>query len=583
MGAGSRSRRDHAGSDGYVHDNWRSDKKCTKDGKCPKCMKYKEKFCNRAFMQQSCCTTCGCNKKERRRERRTVDIERQRSTRSTVDMWSDSATAYKSLPSTGRSGETLTGSVDVCKNHCGSKNGCAGFTRLSGTCYFYTSVGPMVPQSNKITTIFLGITIFLGDFAQVSWWQKNLRFFTRRTPYGGACEVPVTLEECREHRAVSEAAQPARLPLPPTWYNSYSPSNFNGAAAFCESKGRRLATYSEYCAAGSVFGGKKSDGDQWAPYSGDGDNQWVQVGTSGHAECKKHTPQHGKPAWGTSTDKHYFENYVLCANTVDPLTHSSFGGNWPSLPHGCQLFESSPGAKDSRIVYNRGGSGAYNVAKQERDSCVMPVSYKGCYNTAGQNIGGYSGRNTLLETCADIASTGSKPFFGMEWPQGSTTPGTASCANAMTKLPTVQVADAECGAPYNGRRLGGPWRVAVYARVSKDKSHWCYASQSRMVCRAGECQAPLDSDALTAVRTAGEGYSTSEQWKNFTDNSDDYAEEKKARDEEEWGQYTAYTWPDRWSAARCAGNERRCLTHAIFRENCCTTCQCRGINPQGGE
>ena len=115
MGAGSRSRRDHAGSDGYVHDNWRSDKKCTKDGKCPKCMKYKEKFCNRAFMQQSCCTTCGCNKKERRRERRTVDIERQRSTRSTEDMWSDDATAYGSSPSTGWSGETRTGSVDVCK------------------------------------------------------------------------------------------------------------------------------------------------------------------------------------------------------------------------------------------------------------------------------------------------------------------------------------------------------------------------------------------------------------------------------------------------------------------------------------
>ena len=89
--------------------------------------------------------------------------------------------------------------------------------------------------------------------------------------------MPITLEECREHRALSEAAQPERLP--PTWYNSHSPSGFGGATAFCESKGRRLVTHSEYCAAGSVFGGKKSDGNQWAPCSGDGDNQWVQVGT----------------------------------------------------------------------------------------------------------------------------------------------------------------------------------------------------------------------------------------------------------------------------------------------------------------
>ena len=105
--------------------------------------------------------------------------------------------------------------------------------------------------------------------------------------------------------------------------------------------------------------------------------------------------------------------------------------------------------------------------RSRRDT--TPFSYQGCYSTSSQNIGGYSGRNTLPETCADIASTGSKPFFGMEWPQGSTTPGTASCANAMTKLPTVKVPDAECGAPYNGRRLGGPWRVAVYAFQVEDE------------------------------------------------------------------------------------------------------------------
>ena len=84
-----------------------------------------------------------------------------------------------------------------------------------------------------------------------------------------------------------------------------------------------------------------------------------------------------------------------------------------------------------------------------------------CYNPQGQSIGSHSS-NTSFATCADGASTHSKPFFGMEWPQGSTTPGAASCANGMTTLPTAKVADSECGAPHNGRRLGGPWRLAVY-------------------------------------------------------------------------------------------------------------------------
>ena len=178
-----------------------------------------------------------------------------------MPLWNEHATAVNTIPSTGRSGITLVGSLQACQKECGPKTACVGFTYLSGTCSFYEKVGPLVQT--------------------------------------------------------------------PTWYNSYSPSSFGGAAEFCKKMNRaRLATYSEYCAAGSVFGGKKSDGDQWAPYSGDGDNQWVQVGTSGHAECKKHTPQHGKPAWGTSTDKHHFENYVLCAGPQSKGTIAPDGAAW---------------------------------------------------------------------------------------------------------------------------------------------------------------------------------------------------------------------------------------------------------------
>jgi len=320
--------------------------------------------------------------------------------------------------------------------------------------------------------------------------------------------MPASAAPARRLRVGRQAAAADESWRQLVWYNSYSPSNFGGAEAFCASKGRRLATYDEYCAKGSVVGdviayaanptlclsyspislrgghihlrtcngdgdasqqwrhsddaghysqmydfrddgtirfkanptlcvslhgGLASDGatvnlqtcdgrasqqwlvgagkivgDQWAPYSGDGDNQWVQVGTA-HTECMKHSTHYGKPAWGMSTDKHSFENYVLCALRTPPL------------------------------------------------------SYQGCYNTGGGiNLGGFSA-NTLFETCADKASTGSKPFFGMEYPHGSATPGAASCHYAMNKLPSARVADSECGAPYNGRRLGGAWRVAVYA------------------------------------------------------------------------------------------------------------------------
>ena len=94
--------------------------------------------------------------------------------------------------------------------------------------------------------------------------------------------------------------------------------NLRGAAAFCASKGSRLATLYEYCPLGlAVFGGRKPDGDHWAPFSGGGDNEWLQVGTlSDHAQCKQHTPAYGKPAWGTGTDARIrsFKKYVLCAD-----------------------------------------------------------------------------------------------------------------------------------------------------------------------------------------------------------------------------------------------------------------------------
>ena len=71
-----------------------------------------------------------------------------------------------------------------------------------------------------------------------------------------------------------------------TWYDSYSPRTYEGAAAFCVAKGGRLATFDEYCPSGAVHGGKKADGDQWAPFFG------LRAGTfDGHVPWFWEVPQ----------------------------------------------------------------------------------------------------------------------------------------------------------------------------------------------------------------------------------------------------------------------------------------------------
>ena len=105
-----------------------------------------------------------------------------------------------------------------------------------------------------------------------------------------------------------------------TWYTKPGDtSTYKSDASFCANKGGRLATYAEYCPGGEgadPYDGKK-DGDQWAAFSGAGENEWVEVGhgsaPSWHPACKKHTPSYGKPSWGTDTNKMSYETYTLCA------------------------------------------------------------------------------------------------------------------------------------------------------------------------------------------------------------------------------------------------------------------------------
>ena len=100
-----------------------------------------------------------------------------------------------------------------------------------------------------------------------------------------------------------------------------SVKNYNEAVAFCVSKGKKLASKSDYCDGGdgsNPYGGVKKGADEWAP-TGDTDNSWIQLGDAHHPTCSTHDAW-GPPAWGTDNTKENWEaNYILCKQAV-PLT-----------------------------------------------------------------------------------------------------------------------------------------------------------------------------------------------------------------------------------------------------------------------
>ena len=124
---------------------------------------------------------------------------------------------------------------------------------------------------------------------------------------------------------------PAPTPKVSQWYPAPDVDTWESGVSFCKTKGARLATYEEICPNGAVFGGPKT-GDQWVPYSADGENAWVQVGTHGESRtgtCKSHHALgYGRPSWGTQAGKQgpFEANYVLCTGTGTP------GGK---CPHEC--------------------------------------------------------------------------------------------------------------------------------------------------------------------------------------------------------------------------------------------------------
>ena len=80
--------------------------------------------------------------------------------------------------------------------------------------------------------------------------------------------------------------------------------------------------------------------DEWAPYAGDGENAWVQIGThQSFPVCRVHHDQvggFGRPAWGNVEPKDPYEaNYVLCSSDttsgIDSLQFSAFRSSLESI------------------------------------------------------------------------------------------------------------------------------------------------------------------------------------------------------------------------------------------------------------
>ena len=138
-------------------------------------------------------------------------------------------------------------------------------------------------------------------------------------------------------------------------YNSWG-----SAVDACIGRGARdicpLATYCPDGAGSAPFEGRRA-GDMWSPYSGDGENRWVQVGTWGGDEsntCLGHHEiaggVHGNPGWGTTGDGGTYMNWLLCCGDAaafgpvwfDPASSPPWQGNtWGSAVDYCNVHEGS--------------------------------------------------------------------------------------------------------------------------------------------------------------------------------------------------------------------------------------------------
>ena len=104
----------------------------------------------------------------------------------------------------------------------------------------------------------------------------------------------------------------------------------------------------------------------------------------------------------------------------------------------------------------------------DRVGAATEPSWLGCFvNDGADRITGHTGDLSIDDCSTRVLSLG-VPGFGMEYPQGYGKPGYAQCLPLTTVPPAMtKVADADCEVEtYNGFRLGGAYRLAVYAYTS---------------------------------------------------------------------------------------------------------------------
>ena len=133
----------------------------------------------------------------------------------------------------------------------------------------------------------------------------------------------------------------------PTW---------GAAVDWCVAAGAQdLCPFEVYCPDGvsdAPFGGRRTGrtgDDQWAPYSGDGTNRWVQTGIwggdNGNTCLGHHQIQggvHGNPGWGTGNqgvaDAGYLD-WVLCCGeaATDPVWFDGEEPAWAGTTWGAGI------------------------------------------------------------------------------------------------------------------------------------------------------------------------------------------------------------------------------------------------------
>jgi len=212
------------------------------------------------------------------------------------------------------------------------------------------------------------------------------------------------------------------------WFNAAggwsTTTSFDASTSFCKDKDLRMCTRGEYCQSGQVFGGTKA-GDVWAPYSGDGENSWMQLGTDDEVStCSPyHSNQRERPTWGTGEEDRsertsigccagscHGSGCICCSNPyIEKAFHCSECRQ--ELLSFCQALPDAPGADDcENAAFCAHGQGTHHTG---HDPVCGDWMLKTCSKLAVQkliplfteNVGSAGTEKTLDEYFAQIAVT----------------------------------------------------------------------------------------------------------------------------------------------------------------------------------